>query len=91
MAFSQRMRLRGGALEFGAKGVRPTRGNVLEDVTVCSPDQEAAVLIDAVPESTAALTQALLGLGGSRVPGPGRREAVGRGHGVTRFRAHVVT
>lgn len=40
------VRRRGGTLEFGAKGVRLTRDNVPEDVTICSPEQEAAVLND---------------------------------------------
>ncbi len=39
-------RLRGGTLEFGAKGVRLTRDNVLEDVTIRTPDHEAAILND---------------------------------------------
>lgn len=40
------MRLRGGVLEFGARGVRLTRDNVLEDVTVRVPDHEIAVFND---------------------------------------------
>ncbi len=40
------VRLRGGVLEFGAKGVRLTRDNVLEDVTVHCPEHEAAILND---------------------------------------------
>ncbi|MDI3403284.1 hypothetical protein [Streptomyces cavernicola] len=40
------VRLRGGTLEFGAKGVRLTRDNVLEDVTIRSPEHETAILND---------------------------------------------
>lgn len=40
------VRLRGGTLEFGAKGVRLTRDNVLENVTIRTPEHETAVLND---------------------------------------------
>jgi hypothetical protein len=40
------VRLRGGTLEFGAKGVRLTADNALEDVTIRCPGHEAAVLND---------------------------------------------
>ncbi|MER7794302.1 hypothetical protein [Streptomyces sp. NPDC097640] len=39
-------RLRGGTLEFGAKGVRLTRDNALEDIVIHSPEHEVAVLND---------------------------------------------
>ena len=43
--------LRGGTLQFGAKGVRLTRDNTLESVTVMVPDDEVAILNDtSVPE-----------------------------------------
>jgi hypothetical protein len=35
--------LRGGTLRFGAKGIRLTSGNRLEDVTVVAPDHEVAI------------------------------------------------
>jgi hypothetical protein len=38
--------LRGGALQFGAKGIRLSSDNVLEDVTVIVPDWELAILND---------------------------------------------
>jgi len=38
--------LHGGTLRFGAKGIRLSSGNVLEDVTVIVPDQETAILND---------------------------------------------
>jgi hypothetical protein len=40
------VRLRGGTLEFGAKGVRLTRDNVLSEVAIHCPDDEVAVLND---------------------------------------------
>jgi hypothetical protein len=40
------VRLRGGTLEFGAKGVRLTKDNVLKDVTIRAPEHEVAVLND---------------------------------------------
>ena len=40
------VRLRGGTLEFGARGVRLTRDNVLEDVTIRCPEHEVAILND---------------------------------------------
>lgn len=43
--------LRGGTLQFGAKGVRLTRDNVLDGVTVLTADTEVAILNDtSVPE-----------------------------------------
>jgi hypothetical protein len=38
--------LRGGTLRFGAKGIRLTSDNVLEDITVIVPDWEVAILND---------------------------------------------
>jgi hypothetical protein len=38
--------LRGGALQFGAKGIRLSSDNVLEDVTVVVPDWELAIFND---------------------------------------------
>jgi hypothetical protein len=40
------VRLRGGTLEFGAKGVRLTRDNEIEDITIRTADQEVAILND---------------------------------------------
>jgi len=40
------VRLRGGVLEFGAKGLRLTRDNVVEDITIRTPDHEVAILND---------------------------------------------
>lgn len=40
------MTLRGGTLEFGAKGVRLTTDNTLEDVAILTAKQEAAILND---------------------------------------------
>jgi len=40
------VRLRGGTLRFGAKGVRLTSDNVLEDVTVLTEPGEVAILND---------------------------------------------
>jgi hypothetical protein len=40
------VQLRGGTLEFGAKGVRLTRDNVLEDIAIRVPEHEAAILND---------------------------------------------
>jgi len=40
------VRLRGGTLEFGAKGVRLTRDNELADITIRTTDQEVAILND---------------------------------------------
>jgi hypothetical protein len=39
-------RLRGGTLEFGAKGLRLTSDNAIEDVTVRTADHEVAILND---------------------------------------------
>lgn len=38
--------LRGGVLEFGAKGLRLTRDNTIEGVTIHTPDHEVALLND---------------------------------------------
>jgi hypothetical protein len=44
-------RLRGGTLRFGAKGVRLTRDNTLEDVTIRTAEQEVAIFNDtSVPD-----------------------------------------
>lgn len=43
--------LRSGTLEFGARGVRLTRDNVLEDVTILAPEHEAAILNDTSVEN----------------------------------------
>ena len=40
------VRLRGGTLEFGGKGVRLTRDNTLEDVTVVTAEPEVAIFND---------------------------------------------
>jgi hypothetical protein len=40
------VRLRGGTLEFGAKGLRLTRDNEIEDVTIHTADHEVAILND---------------------------------------------
>jgi hypothetical protein len=40
------VQLRGGTLQFGAKGVRLTRGNVLKDVTIRTPEHEVAIRND---------------------------------------------
>ncbi|CAM5408871.1 hypothetical protein GCM10010329_84350 [Streptomyces spiroverticillatus] len=40
------VRLRGGTLEFGAKGLRLTRDNLLENVTIRAPEHEVAILND---------------------------------------------
>lgn len=40
------VRLRGGTLEFGAKGLRLTRDNEIEDITIRTADQEIAILND---------------------------------------------
>ena len=48
--------LRGGTLRFGAKGVRLTRDNTLEDVTVLTADDEVAVSNDTSVEDLGTLT-----------------------------------
>jgi hypothetical protein len=48
--------LRGGTLEFGAKGVRLTRDNTLEGVTIRTADHELAVLNDTSVEDLGTLT-----------------------------------
>ncbi len=49
-------RLRGGILEFGAKGVRLTRDNTLEDVTIWTSDHEVALLNDTAEADLGELT-----------------------------------
>jgi len=46
ISLSPGTRLRGGTLCFGAKGIRLTADNVLEDVTVIVPDWEVAIFND---------------------------------------------
>jgi hypothetical protein len=48
--------LRGGVLEFGAKGVRLTSHNTLEGVTVRTAVDEVAVLNDTSVEDLGTLT-----------------------------------
>jgi hypothetical protein len=48
--------LRGGTLRFGAKGVRLTSGNRLEDVTVIVPDHEVAISNDTAVSDFGSLT-----------------------------------
>jgi hypothetical protein len=48
--------LRGGTLHFGAKGVRLTSGNHLEDVTVIVPDHEVAISNDTAVSDFGRLT-----------------------------------
>ena len=48
--------LRGGVLEFGAKGIRLTSGNLLDGVTVRTADDEVAVLNDTSVEHLGTLT-----------------------------------
>ena len=50
------VRLRGGTLRFGAKGVRLTRDNVLEDVTVVTEPDEVAILNDTTVADLGTLT-----------------------------------
>lgn len=50
--------LRGGTLEFGAKGVRLTRDNRLEDVSVLTADDEVAILNDTSVADLGTLTLA---------------------------------
>ncbi|WP_331254481.1 hypothetical protein [Streptomyces halstedii] len=72
------VRLRGGVLEFGARGVRLTRDNVLEDVAVHCPEHEAAILND-----TSVADFGALALRGVRVRGQVlllARDAVHSGH-----------
>ena len=42
--------LRGGTLVFGARGVRVTKVNTLESVTIKVPDTETAILLDTTVE-----------------------------------------
>ncbi|MFF4820338.1 hypothetical protein ACFY2K_37850 [Kitasatospora sp. NPDC001309] len=49
-------RLRGGTIEFGAKGVRLTQGNTLEDVTIRTPEHETAILNDTTVTTLGTLT-----------------------------------
>lgn len=72
------VRLRGGVLEFGAKSMRLTRDNVLEDVAVHCPEHEAAILND-----TSVADFGTLALRGVRVTGQVlllARDAVRSGH-----------
>lgn len=72
------VRLRGGTLVFGAKGVRLTRDNVLEDVTIRTADQEVAILNDTSVADLGTLT-----LRGVRTAGQVllvARDAVRAGH-----------
>ncbi|MFI6950916.1 hypothetical protein [Streptomyces sp. NPDC050422] len=72
------VRLRGGVLEFGAKGVRLTRDNILENVTVHCPEHEAAILND-----TSVADFGTLALRGVRTTGQVlllARDAVRSGH-----------
>ena len=48
--------LRGGTLQFGAKGVRLTRDNTLDSVTVLVPDDEVAILNDTSVSDLGTLT-----------------------------------
>jgi hypothetical protein len=50
------VRLRGGILRFGAKGVRLTRDNVLQDVTVATEPDEVAILNDTTVADLGTLT-----------------------------------
>ena len=50
------VRLRGGTLRFGAKGVRLTRDNVVEGVTVLTADHEVAILNDTTVADLGTLT-----------------------------------
>ena len=72
------VRLRGGRLEFGAKGVRLTRDNILEDVTIATAEHEVAILNDTSFADLGTLT-----LRGVRTTGQVlllAREAVRSGH-----------
>ncbi|MFH8616059.1 hypothetical protein ACH4E8_13435 [Streptomyces sp. NPDC017979] len=50
------VRLRGGTLVFGARGIRLTSDNTLEDVTVHCPDHETAICNDTAVEELGTLT-----------------------------------
>ncbi|MEU5979796.1 hypothetical protein [Streptomyces sp. NPDC047315] len=50
------VRLRGGTLEFGARGIRLTRDNILENVTVRCPDHEVAIGNDTTVADLGTLT-----------------------------------
>jgi hypothetical protein len=83
--------LRGGTLKFGAKGVRLTRDNILDGVTVLTEDDEIAILNDTGVSDLGTLT-----LRGIRVTGQVlllAEDAVRRGHvlvdGLTIDRADV--
>jgi hypothetical protein len=72
------VRLRGGTLEFGARGVRLTTDNLLEEVTIRCPGHEAAVLNDTSVPGLGVLT-----LRGVRTSGQVlllARDAVRSGH-----------
>ncbi len=72
------VRMRGGALEFGAKGLRLTRDNTIEDITIRTPDHEVAILNDTSMADLGALS-----LRGVRTTGQVllvARDAVRAGH-----------
>ncbi|MEU9337126.1 hypothetical protein AB0D49_28840 [Streptomyces sp. NPDC048290] len=48
-------RLRGGTLEFGARGIRLTSDNVLQDITIRCPDHETAICNDTTVEDLGTL------------------------------------
>jgi|GEM_PF-2761860 len=50
------VRLRGGTLRFGAKGVRLTRNNELDGVTILTADDEVAILNDTSVEDLGTLS-----------------------------------
>ena len=50
------VRLRGGTLRFGAKGVRLTRDNLLQDVTIVTEPDEVAILNDTMVTDLGTLT-----------------------------------
>ena len=50
------VRLRGGRLKFGAKGLRLTSDNVVEGVTVLTADHEVAILNDTTVADLGTLT-----------------------------------
>lgn len=70
--------LRGGVLEFGAKGIRLTHDNTVEDITIRTPDHEVAILND-----TSVANLGVLSLRGVRTTGQVllvARDAVWAGH-----------
>ena len=48
VVLSPGVRLRGGRLEFGSKGVLLTRDNTIEDIEVVVPEHEVAIYADKV-------------------------------------------